>query len=58
MVGEFGPIYEREEFNPDWEVHNDERYNMLDKQMAIYTDEGIGESTRRAKSYESWLNCL
>ena len=41
-VGEFGPIYEREDFNPEWEVHNDERYNMLDKQMAIYTDDGIG----------------
>jgi hypothetical protein len=45
FLGEFGPIYEREEYNPEWEVHNDERYNMLDKQMAIYTDEGIGESS-------------
>ncbi|KAG7101674.1 Beta-xylosidase like protein [Verticillium longisporum] len=35
--GEFGPIYEREDFNPDWETHNNERYNMLDRQMAIYT---------------------
>ncbi|KAI1455854.1 glycoside hydrolase superfamily [Annulohypoxylon moriforme] len=42
--GEFGPIYEREEFNSDWKVHNDERYNMLDKQMAIYTSEGIAWS--------------
>ncbi|KAI0383486.1 glycoside hydrolase superfamily [Hypomontagnella monticulosa] len=42
--GEFGPIYEREEFNPDWKVHNDERYNMLDKQMAIYTSESIAWS--------------
>ena len=43
ITGEFGPIYEREEINPDWIVQNEERYNMLDKQMAIYTSEGIGK---------------
>jgi hypothetical protein len=42
IVGEFGPIYEREEYNPDWKVHNDERYDMLDRQLAIYTSESIG----------------
>ncbi|KAL2676426.1 hypothetical protein Neosp_010184 [[Neocosmospora] mangrovei] len=42
--GEFGPIYEREEYNPDYEVQNDERFNMLDKQMAIYTAESIAWS--------------
>ncbi|GKT90029.1 endoglucanase C [Colletotrichum tofieldiae] len=42
--GEFGPIYERKEYNPDWEEHNEERYKMLDKQMAIYTNEGIAWS--------------
>jgi hypothetical protein len=41
--GEFGPIYERKEYNPEWEVQNEERYNMLDRQMAIYTSESIGE---------------
>ena len=40
--GEFGPIYEKET-NPDFEVQNEERYNMLDKQMEIYTAEEIGE---------------
>jgi hypothetical protein len=43
-AGEFGPIYERKEYNPDWEVQNQERYNMLDRQMAIYTSESIGRS--------------
>lgn len=42
-AGEFGPIYERKEYNPEWEVHNEERYDMLDRQMAIYTSESIGE---------------
>ncbi|KAK9418243.1 putative Glycoside hydrolase family 5 domain-containing protein [Seiridium unicorne] len=42
--GEFGPIYERADHNPEWEVQNDERYNMLDKQMAIYTSESIAWS--------------
>ncbi|KAF5232583.1 hypothetical protein FAUST_8615 [Fusarium austroamericanum] len=42
--GEFGPIYERKEYNPDWEVQNEERYNMLDRQMAIYTSESIAWS--------------
>jgi len=42
--GEFGPIYERQETNPEWEEHNEERYKMLDKQMAIYTSEGICKS--------------
>ncbi|KAL9945763.1 hypothetical protein D7B24_008134 [Verticillium nonalfalfae] len=42
--GEFGPIYEREDFNPEWETHNNERYNMLDRQMAIYTSESIAWS--------------
>lgn len=42
-LGEFGPIYERKEYNPDWEVQNEERYNMLDRQMAIYTSESIGK---------------
>ncbi|KAH9220220.1 glycoside hydrolase superfamily [Leptodontidium sp. 2 PMI_412] len=41
--GEFGPIYEKES-NPDWKVQNEERYNMLDKQMEIYTSEGIAWS--------------
>ncbi|KAF6802047.1 endoglucanase c [Colletotrichum sojae] len=44
LSGEFGPIYEREEYNPDWKVHNDERYDMLDRQMAIYTSEGVAWS--------------
>ncbi|RDW59093.1 hypothetical protein BP5796_12017 [Coleophoma crateriformis] len=39
--GEFGPIYERQETNSDWEEHNEERYQMLERQMAIYTAEGI-----------------
>ncbi|OBT81321.1 hypothetical protein VE02_09846 [Pseudogymnoascus sp. 03VT05] len=39
--GEFGPIYERLETNADWEEQNEERYKMLDKQMSIYTAEGI-----------------
>ncbi|RKL20201.1 hypothetical protein BFJ68_g2910 [Fusarium oxysporum] len=43
-IGEFGPIYERKEYNPDWEVQNQERYNMLDRQMAIYTSESIAWS--------------
>ncbi|KAH7353485.1 glycoside hydrolase superfamily [Plectosphaerella cucumerina] len=42
--GEFGPIYEKKDYNPDFEEHNDERYNMLDKQMAIYTSESIAWS--------------
>ncbi|CRK45799.1 hypothetical protein BN1723_001142 [Verticillium longisporum] len=42
--GEFGPIYEREDFNPEWETHNNERYNMLDRQMAIYPSESIAWS--------------
>lgn len=41
--GEFGPIYEKEETNPDWEVHNQERYNMLEKQLEIYTADSIGK---------------
>lgn len=41
--GEFGPIYEREDHNPDWKVQNDERYDMLERQLAIYTSESIGE---------------
>ena len=41
--GEFGPIYEKEETNPDWEVHNQERYSMLEKQLEIYTAESIGK---------------
>ncbi|KAK9234150.1 glycoside hydrolase superfamily [Lipomyces kononenkoae] len=40
-TGEFGPIYEREEYNPDYKVHNQERYNMLEKQLSIYSSEGI-----------------
>lgn len=47
LLGEFGPIYEREEFNPYWTVHNDERYKMLDKQLAIYSSESIGKLSRR-----------
>ena len=42
-LGEFGPIYEKKEYNPDWQVHNDERYDMLDRQLAIYTSEEIGK---------------
>jgi endoglucanase len=42
--GEFGPIYERPETNAEWEEQNEERYKMLDKQMSIYTAEGIGKS--------------
>ncbi|KAH7140066.1 glycoside hydrolase superfamily [Dactylonectria estremocensis] len=42
--GEFGPIYEREEYNQDWEVHNNERYDMLDRQLSIYTSESIAWS--------------
>lgn len=42
-LGEFGPIYERPDFNPDWKVQNDERYEMLDKQLAIYSSESIGK---------------
>ncbi|KAM0338061.1 hypothetical protein ACHAPU_011453 [Fusarium lateritium] len=42
--GEFGTIYERKEYNLDWEVQNEERYNMLDRQMAIYTSESIAMS--------------
>jgi hypothetical protein len=42
--GEFGPIYEKKDYNPDFEEHDNERYNMLDKQMAIYTSESIGTS--------------
>ena len=45
FLGEFGPIYEREEYNPNWEVENEERYDMLDRQMAIYTSESIGKSS-------------
>lgn len=45
FLGEFGPIYERKEYNPNWEVENEERYNMLDRQMAIYTSESIGKSS-------------
>ncbi len=45
-VGEFGPIYEKPEVNPGWEVQNAERYKMLDKQMAIYTEEAIGKSPK------------
>src|SRR5690242_774109 len=44
LLGEFGPIYERKEYNSNWEVENEERYNMLDRQMAIYTSESIGKS--------------
>lgn len=50
VTGEFGPIYERKEYNPDFEEHNEERYKMLDKQMAIYTDEGIGRTICDASS--------
>ncbi|KAK9243432.1 glycoside hydrolase superfamily [Lipomyces tetrasporus] len=39
--GEFGPIYEREEYNPDYIVQNQERYNMLEKQLSIYSAENI-----------------
>ncbi|KAK9317840.1 glycoside hydrolase superfamily [Lipomyces starkeyi] len=39
--GEFGPIYEHEDYNPDYKVHNEERYNMLEKQLSIYSAEGI-----------------
>ncbi|KAF4464983.1 murein transglycosylase [Fusarium albosuccineum] len=42
--GEFGPIYEREEHNPDYKVQNDERFDMLDRQMAIYTADSIAWS--------------
>ncbi|CAH0058137.1 unnamed protein product [Clonostachys solani] len=42
--GEFGPIYERRENNPDWELHNNERYDMLERQLAIYSDESIAWS--------------
>ncbi len=41
--GEFGPIYEKPELNPDWEVQNNERYEMLVRQLAIYSSESIGE---------------
>ena len=41
-LGEFGPIYEKET-NPDFKAQNEERYNMLVKQMEIYTAEEIGE---------------
>lgn len=44
MLGEFGPIYEREEYNPDFKVQNDERYDMLERQLAIYSAESIGQS--------------
>lgn len=50
ITGEFGPIYEREEYNPDWKVHNEERYDMLDRQMAIYTSEGIGKPELKENS--------
>ena len=49
IPGEFGPIYEKEEYNPDWKVQNDERYDMLDKQLAIYTSEEIGKLIQPAK---------
>jgi endoglucanase len=42
--GEFGPIYEKEQYNADWEEHNRERYEMLDRQMAIYSSEAIAWS--------------
>lgn len=44
VVGEFGPIYEREEYNPDFKVQNEERYDMLERQLAIYSAESIGQS--------------
>ncbi|KAK9235050.1 glycoside hydrolase superfamily [Lipomyces kononenkoae] len=40
-IGEFGMMYEREDDNPNWEAVNQERYNMLSKQMAMYDSEGI-----------------
>ncbi|KAF4946010.1 hypothetical protein FGADI_11514 [Fusarium gaditjirri] len=49
---EFGPIYERKEYNPDWDVQNQERYNMLDRQMAIYTSESIDSSAWSIWSYK------
>ncbi|EON95663.1 putative endoglucanase c protein [Phaeoacremonium minimum UCRPA7] len=54
--GEFGPIYEKEEYNPDWKVQNDERYDMLDKQLAIYTSEEIGPMLhkKRQMAVDSW----
>jgi hypothetical protein len=65
IQGEFGPIYEREEYNPDWEVHNEERYNMLDRQLAIYTSESIGKhpnneysSQRHELTNESMVNMV
>lgn len=43
FAGKFGPIYEKAEVNPVWKIQNEERYKVLDKQMAIYTAEGIGQ---------------
>ncbi|KAK9452702.1 glycoside hydrolase superfamily [Dipodascopsis uninucleata] len=42
--GEFGPIYERPEYNEDYVVQNKERYDMLEKQLSIYSHEGIAWS--------------
>ncbi|KAL4886528.1 glycoside hydrolase superfamily [Aspergillus karnatakaensis] len=42
--GEFGIMYEKEEDNPDWIQVNKKRYNMLEKQIAMYTAEGIAWS--------------
>ena len=51
-LGEFGPIYEKES-NPEWEEQNTERYNMLDKQMEIYTSESIGKGYWKSYKYSA-----